>query len=184
MLEAVAKPMLFLDKNVIAFGWDNMGDLSGCDTHEQFKAAYDKANQGLSEGSLRIQGGAYFRFLREMKKGDIVIYHSKKDDMVHIGKVKGEYQHSPEVDRYGAGKISEHAQFVPVSAMEAVTSCAAMAIMLTIAFGVHEIRRVLEQVQHSVDHIKETLHNDRIGEVVAGIYQFQQALDVNDESKR
>lgn len=92
---------------------------------------------------------------------------------------------------YNAGKISEHARFVPASAvvvsasaMEAVTSCAAMAIMLVIAIEVHEIRRVLEEVQHSVDHIKETLHNDRIGQVVAGIYQFQQALDVKDEGKK
>lgn len=92
---------LFIRKSVIALRRDNMGDLSGYKDRSQFKDAYDKANPGLSKPQIANQGGQYYRFVREMRTGDIIVYPSKQSPLgtIYISKVKGDYTYSLQVDR-------------------------------------------------------------------------------------
>lgn len=46
-------------------------------------------NPEISAGSLRVQAGQIYRFVREMKEGDIVVYPSKHDRMINIGRFTG-----------------------------------------------------------------------------------------------
>ena len=90
---------LFLKRNRIAIGWDamtNAGDLKA--DRETFKAAYMAAYPNDKPGAVPGQAGQIFRFLHEMKKGDLVIYPSKHPREIHIGQIAGDYQYNPKAD--------------------------------------------------------------------------------------
>jgi len=89
---------LFLKKNVIAVGWDRVGDLSKIQPErEDFKARVARAYPENKPGSIPLSAGQLFRFVHEMKPGDMVLYPSKNDRVVHIGRIEGNYQYAPDV---------------------------------------------------------------------------------------
>jgi len=85
---------LFLRKNVIAIGWDELGDLApiGGD-REALKAKLAEAYPNAKPGAIPVHAGQIFRFINEMEVGDLVVYPSKIDRQVHIGRVEGDYRH-------------------------------------------------------------------------------------------
>ncbi len=87
---------LFLKKNVVALGWDQMGDLSTIKAdREAFKAKLIDAYPKTKPGAIPVAAGQPFRFIYELKIGDVVVYPSKSDRQVHIGIVEGEYKYNP-----------------------------------------------------------------------------------------
>jgi len=89
---------LFLKKNVIALGWVEVGDLAALKPdREAFKAAVAKAYPEGKPGAIPVSAGQIFRFVHEMKAGDIVVYPSKRDRTINIGRVEGAYQYAPGV---------------------------------------------------------------------------------------
>lgn len=92
---------LFLKKNVIALGWEKVGDLSALKANrEAFKAAVAKAYPNEKPGSIPVNAGQLFRFIHELKLGDIVVYPSQRDRQLHIGQVEGPYQYAPELESH------------------------------------------------------------------------------------
>ena len=87
---------LFLKGNCIALGWSKVGDLSSLKAdRESFKAKVSEAFPEKKPGAIPVSAGQLFRFVHEMKKGDLIVYPSKIDKQVHIGKVEGEYHYDP-----------------------------------------------------------------------------------------
>ncbi len=87
---------LFQKKNVIALGWPSMGDLSQLKPdREAFKAKLPLAYPKDKPGSVPVGAGQLYRFLYEMKIGDVVVYPSKRERQIHIGRVEGPYQYNP-----------------------------------------------------------------------------------------
>jgi restriction system protein len=68
---------LFEKKNVVALGWEKMGDLSPLKTREDFKKRYEKVYPDTKVGAIPVSAGQLYRFVREMKIGDIVIFPLK-----------------------------------------------------------------------------------------------------------
>jgi restriction system protein len=88
--------VLFLKQNCIALGWDAMGDLSELPPdREAFKQRYVQAYPDAKKGGIATVSGVPFRFLHEMKQGDLVAYPSKQDKQIHIGRIVGEYRYEP-----------------------------------------------------------------------------------------
>jgi restriction system protein len=90
---------LFFEKNCIAIGWPSVGDLSKIQANrdafaKQIKTAYPT----MKPGAIAINTGQIFRFIHEIKKGDIVVYPSKTDKLIHIGRIEGEYHYDPKRD--------------------------------------------------------------------------------------
>jgi restriction system protein len=91
--------LLFLKKNVIALGWYEAGDLSALKAdREDFKALVAKAYPNAKSGSYPVSAGQLFRFVHEMKVGDMVVYPSKSDRQIHIGQVEGDYAYNPKLE--------------------------------------------------------------------------------------
>lgn len=44
-------------------------------------------------GAIPNYAGQLFRFVHEMKPGDLVIYPSKRDRQVHLGRIEGGYEY-------------------------------------------------------------------------------------------
>ena len=79
----------------IAIGWDavgNLGQLSA--TRDAYKNAVAKAYPMSKPGAVPVFAGTLFKFANDMKIGDLVIYPSKPDRMVNIGKISGNYTFS------------------------------------------------------------------------------------------
>jgi restriction system protein len=92
---------LFMKKNVIALGWPKMGDLTQLKgDRDAFKAKLSEVYQDEKLGAIPLDAGQLFRFVYEMKAGDVVVYPSQHDRKIHIGKVEGPYQFNPALDAH------------------------------------------------------------------------------------
>lgn len=89
---------LFRDKSLIAIGWHNMGDLSKFKVREEYKTEYSKVYPNSKAGAIPTNAGQLFRFVHEMKEGDLVIYPSRTMRRIWLGRVTGPYTHRPEID--------------------------------------------------------------------------------------
>lgn len=90
---------LFLKGNCVAVGWVNMGDLSPIKSdREALKQKLAEVYPDKKSGAIPNNAGQLFRFASEMKNGDIIIYPSKIDRQVHIGRLEGPYQYDPGKD--------------------------------------------------------------------------------------
>ena len=65
---------LFLKKDCVALGWPKMGDLESLKRdREKYKARVLEVYPGKKPAAIRIDAGQLFRFVHEMKPGDIVV---------------------------------------------------------------------------------------------------------------
>lgn len=87
---------LFLKRNCVAVGWPKMGDLSKlAPDREAFKEAVAAAYPEKKPGAIPNNAGQLYRFVHEMKPGDLVVYPSKRDRQVHLGRIEGAYKFDP-----------------------------------------------------------------------------------------
>lgn len=91
---------IFLKKNRLAIGSPNMGDLSKLKPNrEAFKDKFAENYPNVKKGAIPVHAGTLYRFVHEMQVGDIVIYPSKDDRMVYIGKITGPYEYNPDISQ-------------------------------------------------------------------------------------
>jgi len=79
-----------IEQSYVAIGWPNLGDLRNYPDREAFKAALAAHAAEGQAGAVPVQAGVLFRFVHEMKPGDVVVYPSKHDRTVNIGRFTGE----------------------------------------------------------------------------------------------
>lgn len=85
---------LFLKNHVIAIGWHEMGDLAALPAdREGFKARVAACYLDAKPGAIRNYAGQLYRFVHEIKPGDLIVYPSKAQRQIHLGKVMSGYQH-------------------------------------------------------------------------------------------
>ncbi|MEW5995007.1 MAG: restriction endonuclease, partial [Candidatus Zixiibacteriota bacterium] len=86
---------LFLHENVIALGWDDVGDLSNIPaSREAFKEKLSTTYPDAKSGAIPVWAGALYRFVHEITPGDLVVYPSKVDRQIHLGRVTGAYEYN------------------------------------------------------------------------------------------
>lgn len=86
---------LFLKSDVIAIGWEEIGDLSKIDlTREAFKQQFEKAYSDAKKGAVATSAGMLYRFCHEVQVNDYIIFPSKNDRKINIGKVIGDYYYA------------------------------------------------------------------------------------------
>ena len=92
---------LFLNQNIIAIGWDAIGDLSRIEpTREAYKNEYIRAYPNAKKGSVATGAGMLYRFSCEMQKGDYIVFPSKIDRKINIGIVESDYFHDDAAAMY------------------------------------------------------------------------------------
>ena len=86
----------FLKNEVIALGWNNMGDMSLINPERQtFRQKLMQAYPGRKKGTDSANLGELYRFTYEVNIGDIVVYPSKYQRKIHICRVAGGHQYDP-----------------------------------------------------------------------------------------
>jgi len=87
---------LFLKQNRIAVGWSKVSDLSKIPPNrEAFKERVAEAFPAMAEGAIPGSGGQLFRFMHELKQGDLIAYPCKRTRRIHFGRVEGDYVYDP-----------------------------------------------------------------------------------------
>lgn len=109
---------LFLKKNFIALGWLEMGNIGKLPPdREAFKDKVRATYPHWKPGKVPNAAGQLFRFVHEMKVGDIVVYPSKRDRQIHIGEVTGKFEFRPELqDSYPQTRPVKWLKHVPRTA--------------------------------------------------------------------
>lgn len=83
---------LLLKNGIIAIEWDEMGDLSKIvPTRDAFRTKYVDVYPGVKKGAIPGAVGMLFRFCHEVAIGDYIVFPSKADRMINIGRVESDY---------------------------------------------------------------------------------------------
>jgi restriction system protein len=85
---------LFLDDKhpVLALRWLEIPDLSKIpDEREAFKKLVAETYPTATPGSVANNAGQLFRFVNDMKDGELVLYPCKTDREIYFGRVSGPY---------------------------------------------------------------------------------------------
>lgn len=79
-----------ISESYVAIGWPEMGDLREiAPDRDAFKSLLAKAYPDKKAGAIPVDAGTMYKFLHQIKRDDFVIYPSKSDRMVNIGKFLG-----------------------------------------------------------------------------------------------
>ncbi|MBR0455089.1 MAG: restriction endonuclease [Firmicutes bacterium] len=83
---------LFLNRNIIAIGWKDFGDLSKIDANrDAFKSHYSEAYPDAKKGQVANGAGMLYRFIHEVHIGDYVVFPSKTNRQINIGVIESDY---------------------------------------------------------------------------------------------
>ncbi|SDQ14988.1 restriction endonuclease [Pseudovibrio sp. Tun.PSC04-5.I4] len=86
-----------IEGGYVGIGWLAMGDLTKIGaSREAFKTALVAAYPDKKTGAIPVDAGSMFKFLHKIKADDIVVYPSKFDRMVNIGRFTGKAIYVPD----------------------------------------------------------------------------------------
>lgn len=96
--EGSADP-LFREGGYLALGWSLLEDLSRIDANRPaFQAELTQAYPDAAAGAIPVWAGMLYRFLHDLKAGDLVAYPSRVDRQIHFFRVKdAPYRYAPEI---------------------------------------------------------------------------------------
>jgi restriction system protein len=82
-----------VEEGFVSVGWDELGDLATLDaSRDAFKAALREAYPDYKEGAVPVAAGVLYRFVHEMRPGDLVLYPYKLDSTLAFGRLTGDYR--------------------------------------------------------------------------------------------
>ena len=89
--------VLFMQGKCVAIGWDELGDLSSLGKNrDALKKKLAEVYPDMKPGAIPVAAGQLFRFVNEMKAGDIIAYPSKANRRIYLGRLVGDYQYQTE----------------------------------------------------------------------------------------
>ena len=105
--------LVFLKENQVAIGWPELGNILKIDpTRVAFKKVITETYPNTKRGAVPVEAGILYRFIVEVQPNDYVIYPSKHDRMVNIGKFTGKILHITEGNRNEASEEFPNAREV------------------------------------------------------------------------
>ena len=92
---------MFLNRNLIAIGWKEMGDLSLiAPEREAFKAKYNEIYPNSKMQATANSAGMLYCFVHEASVGDYVVFPSRINRQINIGIIESDYVYSAEEAEY------------------------------------------------------------------------------------
>lgn len=92
---------LFLNQNLVAIGWEEMGDLLKiCPSRNAYKEQYLSVYPDAKKGSVATSAGMLYRFVCEVQEGDYIVFPSKIDRKINIGVIESSYFYDDKATLY------------------------------------------------------------------------------------
>lgn len=86
-----------VEKGWVYIGWPRVGDIFKIPANrEAFKDAVANAYPEKKPGAVPVDAGTLYRFAHEVQAGDYIVYPSKHNRMVNIGRVTAKMGHEPD----------------------------------------------------------------------------------------
>jgi len=85
----------FLEKGIVAIGWEELGDLSAINSKAEVLAKARDIRPGASEGRIQSAVSQQLRFRDEVGKGHRVVTYDSSRRQYHVGRVIGPYEYDP-----------------------------------------------------------------------------------------
>jgi restriction system protein len=84
-----------LEGGYVSLGWPAMGDIFAVPPdRESFKRQLVATHPGIKAGAVPVDAGTMFKFANEIQEDDVIVFPSKHDRLVNIGRVLGGRRHS------------------------------------------------------------------------------------------
>lgn len=90
----------FINKNIIAIGWNAIGELSSIDKIEKIKGLIASNYPEYKSGTVNISSGQIYRFIHEFKIGDAVMTYNPSERIYWIGEIESDYKFDKEICEY------------------------------------------------------------------------------------
>ncbi|MBT8232905.1 MAG: restriction endonuclease [Bacteroidia bacterium] len=90
----------FIELNLVAIGWNELGDLSDVNDLDHLKTLLQNTYPELRPGQVNNHAGQIFRFVNEFKKGDNVLTYNPSSRIYHIGEIESNYMFSKSNEYY------------------------------------------------------------------------------------
>lgn len=92
---------LFLKENVIAIGWEEIGDLNKiAPDRDAFKKKYIETFPNDKKMKVATSAGMLYRFVLEVQIGDYIVFPSKINREINIGTIESDYIYNPDEEVY------------------------------------------------------------------------------------
>jgi restriction system protein len=85
----------FLEKKVVAIGWNKVGNFTSVKSPEQAKEKVRAAYPDLKDGQVNIFAATLFKFKNEFQPGQLVLTYDPGERLYWIGEITSEYQFKP-----------------------------------------------------------------------------------------
>lgn len=89
-----------LEKSLLTIGWETFGTFAGLQDRDQIFERIRPENMHKGQGVVAFYARQIWGFTCRMAVGDLVVLRLYRQPIVAIGKVKGDYQYSPEAGEY------------------------------------------------------------------------------------
>ena len=103
MVRAGAKAFLineFIENGLIAIGWNDLGDLKRFKSTASLKEELRKTYPDYKDGTVNMNAGQIFRFLKEFNIGDYAITYNPSERVYWIGEILSDYFMSKDTIEY------------------------------------------------------------------------------------
>lgn len=90
----------FKNNNVVAIGWNDVGDLSKVSTPEEIKRIVREKYPEYKLGKLNITAGQLIKFRFKFKKGDYVVTYDPESRIYLAGEINTDYRYNPKLLEY------------------------------------------------------------------------------------
>lgn len=91
---------LFKKKNMIAIGWERVGDLSEVSSQDEMRDIVEDKYPEITPAQLRSHVGQIARFRFEFNIGDAVLTYDPAERRYFVGKIVGEYEYNSKMKEY------------------------------------------------------------------------------------
>lgn len=90
----------FEKNNLVAIGWNGLGDLTKVSSPEKLKQLVSEIYSDARPGYIIASAGQVIRFKFEFKKGDNVLTYNPQERVYLVGEIIGDYEYSPGILEY------------------------------------------------------------------------------------
>ena len=85
-----------IERGFVVLGWSRLGDIFSIpNDREEYKRRLAAAYPEKKAGAIPVDAGTLLRFAHEIAAGELIVYPSKHNRMVNIGRATGKRWHGP-----------------------------------------------------------------------------------------
>lgn len=90
----------FKTKNIVAIGWNDIGDLSDVNSPDKIKELYKKSYADEKDGKINNSSGQISRFRFDLNKGDYATTYSPESRSYLVGEITSDYEYNKQLCEY------------------------------------------------------------------------------------